>query len=79
MSDNGTRGAVILRSKKNKKYILKSLVFFKDVKYKLIVIAIFNILVGIIGFILPILEANFIISITQLTFYLYNDKIIILY
>jgi len=65
MSDNGTRGAVILRSKKNKKYILKSLVFFKDVKYKLIVIAIFNILVGIIGFILPILEANFIISITN--------------
>lgn len=54
-----------MRSKKNKKYILRSLSFFRDVKYKLIVIGIFNVLLGVIGFILPILEANFITSITN--------------
>lgn len=49
----------------NKKLIIKSLKFFKDVKYQLIVIALFNIALGIIGFISPIIEANLITSITN--------------
>jgi len=49
----------------NKKLIIKSFKFFKDVKYQLIVIALFNIALGIIGFISPIIEANLITSITN--------------
>ena len=51
--------------KQNKSNIIKSLKFFKDVKYQLIVIALFNVVLGIIGFISPIIEANLITSITN--------------
>ena len=52
--------------KENKKgNIKKSLRFFKDVKYQLIVIALFYIILGAIGFISPIIEANLITSITN--------------
>lgn len=51
--------------KQNKSNIIKSLKFFKDVKYQLLVIALFNIGLGIIGFISPIIEANLITSITN--------------
>jgi len=54
-----------MKQKKNKGYILKSLKFFKNVKYQLIVIAIFYIVLGTIGFISPIIEANLITSITD--------------
>ena len=53
------------KKKNNKNNIIKSLKFFKDVKYQLIVIALFNIALGIIGFISPIIEANLITSITN--------------
>lgn len=51
--------------KQNKSNVIKSLKFFKDVKYQLLVIALFNIGLGIIGFISPIIEANLITSITN--------------
>lgn len=51
--------------KQNKNNVIKSLKFFKDVKYQLLVIALFNIGLGIIGFISPIIEANLITSITN--------------
>ena len=53
------------KKKNNKNNIIKSLKFFKDVKYQLIVIALFNIALGVIGFISPIIEANLITSITN--------------
>lgn len=52
--------------KENKKgYIKQSLKFFKDVKYNLIIIALFNITLALIGFVTPIIEANLITSITN--------------
>ena len=39
---------------KNKNYIKKSLKFFKDVKYQLLIIGLFYLTLGIIGFISPI-------------------------
>ena len=52
--------------KKEKKLkIRKSLKFFKNVKYQLIVIALFNIALGVIGFITPIIEAKLVTSITN--------------
>ena len=50
---------------KNKSYILKSLKFFKDVKIQLIVLALINIVLGIVGFISPIIESKLITSITD--------------
>ena len=47
-----------------KDYIKKSLKFFKDVKSKLLVITFFYIILGIIGFIGPIVESKFITAIT---------------
>jgi len=58
----------MLKNKKKTKrrsYILKSLKFFKNVKYQLLIIALFYIALGIIGFISPIIEANLITSITN--------------
>jgi len=54
-----------MKKKNNKDYIIRSLKFFKNVKYQLIVIALFNIALGIIGFITPIIEANLITAITN--------------
>ena len=51
--------------KTNRKYLKKSLKFFKDVKYQLIVIALINIGLGIIGFASPIIESKLITSITD--------------
>lgn len=51
--------------KKNKNDIKKSLKFFKDVKYQLLLIAVFYIAIAAIGFIVPIIEANLITSITD--------------
>ena len=51
--------------KKDKGNIRKSLKFFKNVKYQLVVIALFNIALGVIGFISPIIEAKLITSITN--------------
>lgn len=53
------------KTEKNKSNIVKSLKFFKDVKYQLIVIALFYIALGVIGFVSPIVEANLITSITD--------------
>lgn len=53
------------KKKSNKNCILKSLRFFKDVKRQLVVITLFNIAIGIIGFFTPIIEANLITSITN--------------
>lgn len=53
------------KDKKSKRYILRSLKFFYNVKYQLLVIALFYIALGIIGFISPIIEANLITSITN--------------
>ena len=51
---------------KNKKtYMLNSLKFFKDVKYHLLVIMFIYIILGIIGFISPIIEARLITAITD--------------
>ena len=49
----------------NKKHIKKSLKFFKDVKYQLLLIAVFYILLAALGFVVPIIEANLITSITD--------------
>jgi len=54
-----------MKKKKDKGNIRKSLKFFKDVKYQLIVIALFNIALGVIGFISPIIEAKLVTSITN--------------
>ena len=50
---------------KNKESIRKSLKFFKDVKLQILIIALFYIVLGIIGFVAPIIEANLITSITS--------------
>ncbi|MBQ7137037.1 MAG: ABC transporter ATP-binding protein [Bacilli bacterium] len=54
-----------MKKKVNKGYIKKSIKFFKNVKYELLVIVLVYILLGIIGFITPIVEANLITSITN--------------
>lgn len=54
-----------MKEKKDKGNIKRSLKFFKDVKYQLIVIALFNIALGVIGFITPIIEAKLVTSITN--------------
>ena len=54
-----------MTKKKDKGNIRKSLKFFKNVKYQLVVIALFNIALGVIGFISPIIEAKLITSITN--------------
>ena len=54
-----------MKKRKDKGNIRKSLKFFKDVKYQLIVIALFNIALGVIGFISPIIEAKLVTSITN--------------
>ena len=54
-----------MKKKKDKGNIKKSLKFFKDVKYQLIIIALFNIALGVIGFITPIIEAKLVTSITN--------------
>ena len=51
---------------KNNNYLKRSLYFFKDVKWKILVITLLYILLGIIGFISPIVEANLITSITSI-------------
>ena len=52
------------KKKVNKGYLKRSLKFFKDVKSKILVITIFYIVLGVIGFISPIIEARLITSIT---------------
>jgi len=54
-----------MKKEKKNGNIKKSLRFFKDVKYQIIVIALFNIALAIIGFVTPIIEANLITSITN--------------
>ena len=54
-----------LKNSKKRKDIKKSLKFFKDVKYQLLLIAIFYILLAVLGFVVPIIEANLITSITD--------------
>ena len=54
-----------MKKNKDSNNIKKSLKFFKDVKYQLLVIALFNIALGVIGFISPIIEAKLITSITN--------------
>lgn len=54
-----------MKKKKENGNVRKSLKFFKDVKYQLLVIALFNIALGVIGFISPIIEAKLITSITN--------------
>ena len=54
-----------MKKKKDKGNIKKSLKFFKDVKYQLIIIALFNIALGVIGIITPIIEAKLVTSITN--------------
>jgi len=54
-----------MKKKVKKGYIKKSFKFFKDVKYQLLVITLFNIGLGVIGFVTPIIEANLITSITN--------------
>ena len=56
------------KTKVNKSYLKRSLKFFKDVKFQLLIIAIFYILLGIIGFVSPIVEAHLITSITNALF-----------
>lgn len=56
------------KKKVSKYYIKKSLTFFKEVKYQLLIIAFFYILLGIIGFASPIIEASLIDSITNAFF-----------
>jgi len=50
---------------KKKSELRKSLKFFKDVKLQILIIALFYITIGIIGFVTPIIEANLITSITS--------------
>lgn len=52
------------KKKVNKKYIKKSFKFFKDVKGKLLVLTLFYIFLGVIGFIGPMIQAKLITSIT---------------
>ena len=52
------------KNKVNKKYIKKSFKFFKDVKGKLLVLTLFYIFLGVIGFIGPMIQAKLITSIT---------------
>lgn len=52
------------KEKVNKNYLKRSLKFFKDVKSKILVITLFYIILGVIGFISPIVEAHLITSIT---------------
>jgi len=54
-----------MKKKVKKGYIKKSFKFFKDVKYQLLAITLFNIGLGVIGFVTPIIEANLITSITN--------------
>jgi len=56
---------MFMKKESKKSNIRKSLKFFKDVKYGLIIIAIFNICLGIIGFVSPIVEAKLITAITD--------------
>ena len=49
---------------KNKKVIKKSLIFFKDIKFKLLILLLFQILIGIVSFTTPIFEAKLIEAIT---------------
>lgn len=53
------------KKKVNKSYLRRSLKFFKDVKFQLLIIAFFYILLSIIGFVSPIIEAHLITSITN--------------
>ena len=52
------------KKKVNKGYLKRSLKFFRDVKGKILVITLFYIVLGVIGFISPIVEARLITSIT---------------
>ena len=54
-----------MKKNKGSNNIKKSLKFFKDVKYQLIVIALFNIALGVIGFVTPMIEAKLVTSITN--------------
>ena len=54
-----------MNKKVKKGYIRKSLKFFKDVKWQLLIITLFYILLAVIGFIGPIVQANLITSITD--------------
>ncbi len=56
------------KKKVNKSYLRRSLKFFKDVKFQLLIIAFFYILLSIIGFVSPIIEAHLITSITNTMF-----------
>ena len=49
---------------KNKKVIKKSLIFFKDLKFKLLILLVLQILIGIVSFTTPIFEAKLIEAIT---------------
>lgn len=53
------------KNKKNNKYIKKSFIFFKDVKFKLILLTILYALMAAMGFFVPIVEAHLITSITS--------------
>ncbi len=48
-----------------KNYIKKSLMFFKDLKYKLIILAVLYLIIGVFSFASPIIEASLITSITD--------------
>ena len=50
---------------KKKGNIRRSLKFFKDVKFQIIVIMIYYLVLGVIGFVSPIIEAKLITSITD--------------
>lgn len=52
-------------SKKRKKYIKKSFIFFKDVKGKIIILTLLYIIICGAGFLIPIIEAQLITSITD--------------
>lgn len=48
-----------------KNYIKKSLMFFRDLKYKLIILAVLYLIIGVFSFASPIIEASLITSITD--------------
>ena len=53
------------RNKRKKDYIKKSFIFFKDVKGKIILLTLLYTIICGAGFLIPIVEANLITSITN--------------
>lgn len=54
-----------MKSRKVKNYLYKSFSFFKDVKFRLIILTIFYLFLAFLGFLIPIIEAHMITSITS--------------